>query len=72
MLPTPGGDRKALVLPGVSLGIFSLFPDPLPLPGSLPPFFGTVLQIGLVCTGYLLFLLLFHKRPDHSSNSTVT
>ena len=46
--------------------------DPLPLPGSLPPFFGTVLQIGLVCTGYLLFLLLFHKRPDHSSNSTVT
>lgn len=55
-----------------ALGIFSLFPDPLPLPGSLPPFFGTVLQIGLVCTGYLLFLLLFHKRPDHSSNSTVT
>lgn len=49
-----------------ALGIFSLFPDPLPLPGSLPPFFGTVLQIGLVCTGYLLFLLLFHKRPDHS------
>ena len=29
-----------------ALGIFSLFPDPLPLPGSLPPFFGTVLQIG--------------------------
>ena len=55
-----------------ALGIFSLFPDPLPLPGSLPPFFSTVLQIGLVCAGYLLFLLLFHKRPDHSSNSTVT
>ncbi len=55
-----------------ALGIFSLFPDPLPLPGSLPLFFSTVLQIGLVCAGYLLFLLLFHKRPDHSSNSTVT
>lgn len=55
-----------------ALGIFSLFPDPLPLPGSRPPFFNTVLQIGLICAGYLLFLLLFHKRPDHSSNSTVT
>ena len=55
-----------------ALGIFSLFPDPLPLPGSRPPFFNTVLQIGLICAGYLLFLLLFHQRPDHSSNSTVT
>ncbi|MGI5983689.1 MAG: oligosaccharide flippase family protein [Sakamotonia sp.] len=55
-----------------ALGIYSLFPDPLPLPGILPPFFMTILQIGLVCTGYLLLLLLFHNSPDHSSNSTVT
>lgn len=55
-----------------ALGIFSLFPDPLPIPGSLPPFFMTAIQIGLVCAAYLLLLLLFHKRPDHSSNSTVT
>lgn len=48
-----------------ALGIFRLFPSPLPLPGSVPVLISTALQILLVCAGYGLMLLLFH-RPKKS------
>lgn len=46
----------------VSLGIFRLFPETLPLPQKVPAIAVTFLKILLVCTGYLLMLLLFHNR----------
>lgn len=50
-----------------AMGIFCLFPEELPLPGAWPPFFSTALRILIVCAGYLLMLLLFHrKRPQTS------
>ncbi|MCI8453219.1 MAG: oligosaccharide flippase family protein [Lachnospiraceae bacterium] len=55
----------------VALGIFSLFPENLSVLQKLPPFLTTVFQMGFVCLGYGLMLLLFH-HPRHSSNSTVT
>lgn len=47
-----------------SLGIFRLFPETLPLPAGSPPILMTFVKIFLVCTCYLLLLLLFHRRPS--------
>lgn len=44
-----------------ALGIFRLFPDPLPVPGALPAFFSLFAQISIVCAAYFLLLLLFHR-----------
>ncbi len=49
----------------VALGIFRLFPSPLPVSESVPSFFSTSLQIFLVCAGYGLILLLFHRPKQH-------
>ncbi len=48
----------------VSLGIYNLFPKTLPIlfPVSIPDFFIIAFRIFLVCAGYVLSLLLFHKN----------
>lgn len=50
-----------------AMGIFRLFPEELPLPGAWPPFFSTALRILIVCAGYLLMLLLFHRKKPQTS-----
>ena len=48
-----------------ALWLFRLFPETLPLPAGLPDFFpGTAVQILLLSTMYLLFLLLFHRKQS--------
>lgn len=49
-----------------SMGIFKLFPETFPVSGSLPPFFTTALRILIVCAGYLLMLLLFHRKRSET------
>lgn len=53
----------------VALGIYRLFPEPLPLPESLPDFFTTAAQILLICIGYGLMLLLFHRSGKKEQRS---
>ncbi len=55
-----------------ALWIFRLFPEDLPIPAGFPDFFRTAAQVLILSTVYLLFLLFFHRKQDHSSNSTVT
>ncbi len=55
-----------------ALWIFRLFPEELPIPAGFPDFFRTAAQVLLLSTVYVLFLLFFHRKQDHSSNSTVT
>ena len=45
----------------IALGIFLLFPERFFFSGALPPFFTTALQISIVCAGYGLMLLFFHR-----------
>ena len=47
-----------------ALWLFRLFPETLPLPAGLPDFFRTAVQILLLSTMYLLFLLLFHRKQS--------
>lgn len=46
----------------VALGIFCLFPDHFHFLTPFPPFFTTAFRIGIVCGGYGLMLLLFHRK----------
>lgn len=50
-----------------ALWLFRLFPETLPLPAGLPDFFRTAVQILLLSTMYLLFLLLFHRKQSPAS-----
>ena len=47
-----------------ALWLFRLFPETLPLPAGLPDFFLTAVQILLLSTMYLLFLLFFHRKQS--------
>lgn len=53
----------------VSLGIYRLLPETLPLPAAFPPFISTAIQISFVCAGYGLMLLLFHSKNVAVSSS---
>ena len=50
-----------------ALWLFRLFPETLPLPAGLPDFFRTAVQILLLSTMYLLFLLFFHRKQGPTS-----
>ena len=50
-----------------ALWLFRLFPETLPLPAGLPDFFLTAVQILLLSTMYLLFLLFFHRKQSPAS-----
>ena len=50
-----------------ALWLFRLFPETLPLPAGLPDFFRTAVQILLLSTMYLLFLLFFHRKQSPAS-----
>ena len=50
-----------------ALWIFRLFPEDLPIPAGLPDFFRTAVQILLLSTMYLLFLLFFHRKQSPAS-----
>ena len=50
-----------------ALWLFRLFPETLPLPAGLPDFFRTAVQILLLSTMYLLFLLFFHRKQGPAS-----
>lgn len=52
-----------------ALGIFRLFPEEVPAFGSLPPFFTTAFRISIVCAGYFLMLLLFHRKKLPASQN---
>lgn len=45
----------------VALGIFRLFPETFPFSADLPQFITTAVRIFIVCAGYCLILLLFHR-----------
>lgn len=46
----------------VALGIFRLFPAAFSFSASLPPFLTTAIRILIVCAGYCLMLMLFHRK----------
>lgn len=50
-----------------ALGIFRLFPVSFPFSTAMPQFFTTAVRILIVCTGYCLVLLLFHRGKQQKN-----
>lgn len=49
-----------------ALGIFRLFPVSFAFSAAMPQFFTTAIRILIVCTGYCLVLLLFHRGKQQA------